>query len=150
MELAELNGTEVSEFRPYVPGEPSSTPTNPDYYNCKHFARDFEFAMELYEEYEVTVTLIRYYTWPDCTESYAGHAMNDFHDEFGRVGFFEPQLNEIVDLDLNGDGIISLSGTGQVFEGATEIGDGKCIAIDTFDSIEDATDEYGGWDPWAP
>ncbi len=149
MDTAEMNETEVSWFRPYVPGVPRGNPTNPDHYDCKHFSRDFEFAMELYY-YEVTITMIQKYIWPDCIEKGKGHVLNDFHDELGRVGFFEPQRNRIVDLDLNGDGIISLSGTGQIFDGPTEIGDGRCIAIDTFDSIEDATDEYGGWDPWAP
>ena len=97
--------------------------------------------------YDVTFTILIEFDKSTCSRPVSGHALNDFHDNEGRIGFWEPQINRIVNLDLDGDGFINIAQNGDVFAQPTEISpDGRCVAIDTFDDIDDAIATYGPLD----
>jgi hypothetical protein len=132
---ADENGTD-KWHRPYVD----------DIHDCDDFAAEFEDAMEE-DGYEVTFTLVVDFDKATCTRPVSAHALNDFHDSEGRIGFWEPQINRKVDLDLDQDGFVGLSENGGAYGRPTEVGpDGRCISIDTFDDIEDAIEIYGPLD----
>jgi hypothetical protein len=115
-------------------------PHNPwikDTNDCDDFAEDFEDAMEA-DGYDVTITILIEFDKETCSRPISGHALNDFHDSEGRIGFWEPQNNRIVDLDLDGDGFVNLAPYRGVFVGPTERSPGgKCISVEIFDDFDD-------------
>ena len=114
--------------------------------DCDDFAEDFEDAMED-DGHDVTFTVLIEFDKKTCSKPVSGHALNDFHDDDGRIGFWEPQTNQIVNLDLDGDGFISLTQSGKVYVRPSEVSpDGRCIGIETFDDIDDAKAIYGSFD----
>ena len=115
-------------------------PHNPwvkDTNDCDDFAEDFEDAMEE-DGYDVTITILIEFDKETCTRPVSGHALNDFHDRQGRIGFWEPQTNRVVNLDLDGDGFVNLAPYRGAFAGPTERSpSGKCISIETFNDFDD-------------
>ncbi len=114
--------------------------------DCDNYAEDFERKMEE-DGHDVTFTLLVEFDKATCSRVDSAHALNDFHDGEGRIGFWEPQINRIVDLDLDGDGFINLAQNGDAYARPTEVSpDGRCVAIDTYDHIDDAIAVYGPLD----
>ncbi len=115
-------------------------PHNPwvkDINDCDDFAEDFEDWMEA-DGHDVTITILIEYDKETCSRPVSGHALNDFHDSEGRIGFWEPQINRVVDLDLDGDGFVNLAPYQGAFSGPTERSPtGKCISVETFDDFDD-------------
>jgi hypothetical protein len=139
--LTPTNGVRLPEgWREHADNNEIDAPHNPwvkDTNDCDDFADDFENAMEA-DGYDVTITILIRWDKETCSRPTSAHALNDFHDSDGRIGFWEPQNNRIVDLDLDGDGFVSVAPFRGVYVGPTERGpDGKCISIETFDDFED-------------
>jgi len=118
-------------------------PHNPwvkDINDCDDFAEDFEDAMES-DGHDVTITILIEYDKATCTRPVSGHALNDFHDSEGRIGFWEPQVNRVVNLDLDGDGFVNLAPYRGAFSGPTERSpSGKCISVETFADFDDVVE----------
>ena len=96
-----------------------------------------ENAMEA-DGYDVTITILIRWDKETCSRPTSAHALNDFHDSEGRIGFWEPQINRVVDLDLDGDGFVNLAPYQGALAGPTERSpSGKCISVETFDDFED-------------
>jgi hypothetical protein len=119
-----------------VPHNPWVKDTN----DCDDFADDFEDAMEA-DGHDVTITILIEYDKETCSRPVSGHALNDFHDSEGRIGFWEPQINRVVDLDLDGDGFVNLAPYQGALAGPTERSpSGKCISVETFDDFDDVVE----------
>ena len=111
-------------------------------HDCDDFAKEFEDAIET-DGHEATITLVFTFDKKTCTKFVGGHALNDFHDGDGRIGFWGPQTNQQVNFDLDGDGEITLAKHGHGLLRPTESGSGRCISIETYDDFDDMARIYG-------
>jgi hypothetical protein len=118
-----------------------TNPFVPNTHDCDDFAKEFEDAIEA-DGHDATITIIWTFDKKTCTKPIGGHAVNDFHDSDGRIGFWEPQHNVQINLDLNGDGKATIAPQGKGLLRPTEQGSGLCISIETFDDFEDANSIY--------
>lgn len=134
---ADANGTKSTGI------DTGTNPWKEHVHDCDDFAREFEDAIEL-DGHEATITIVFEFDRKTCTKfADKGHALNDFHDADGRIGFWEPQTNQVVDLDLNKDGVVDLAKRGEGTFRPTEQGaDGRCIAVETFDDFDDTLTVY--------
>ena len=91
--------------------------------DCDDFASQLEEAMQA-KGFHATFTAILYrkfrrlgpVTWcgdyvRDSKGHIQGHAVTDYHRDDGSIGFWEPQLNQAMNLDGNGDGVVRNGGT---------------------------------------
>lgn len=107
----------------------------PDEYDCDDFARDLEQAFEGLLPGAGTFTYIAC-EWDEEAGNYSSaHAITDVHGG-GAVAWIEPQTGQPVDLDKNGDGMVTF---GLDFSGYPEPTDGDCF-IAVFESAEAAQD----------
>lgn len=74
-----------------------------DTYDCDDFADDFEKYLEN-KTYDATFTL--FWCWDGVSSTVSGHAVTDVHASDGTLVFIDPQNGAILNMDMDGDGVV--------------------------------------------
>jgi len=105
-------------------------------YDCDSFADDLEQHLQN-AGYNATFTIYYKYNNTNSSHILTAHALTDVHHPDGTIIFVEPQTGRVVDMDLDGDGMVEVNDRPQPYPHGYHPTDdeGKIII---YDSMADA------------